>query len=390
MAKRRPSGDGMVRKKDGKWEARIVVGHKNDGSPIFRYVYAKTQKELNEKLLRKKNEYHGIELTEDSNMTVGEWLDIWLDKYASLTLRENTLTGYRRIVNNYVKPHIGNKPISFITANDLQKLYVKLKKEGRIFYHPQFKRELSDSSVLRVHTMLHKAFDDAIKEGLIAKNPTHNTNPPKKTKTEMKVLNDEQLQRFMNAIEQDELWHDFFYTELTTGLRRGEICGLKWSDFDETENSVTVKRSLTTVTDGKVIQSEPKTADGKRKIYLPESTAELLKKRKQRSNSEWIFENPLDPSLPVVPHTAYHRMKTVLRNEDLPNIRFHDLRHTFATHALSSGVDAKTLSRILGHTNASFTLDTYTHVTTDMQKRSSEVVDNFIEDLFGKDFENLG
>ena len=238
--------------------------------------------------------------------------------------------------------------------------------------------------------MLHKAFDDAIKEGLIPKNPTLNTNPPKKKKTEMKVLNDEQLEKFMKAIEQDEIWYDFFYTELTTGLRRGEICGLKWEDFDENENSVTVKRSLTTVTDGKVIQSEPKTADGKRKIYLPESTAELLKKRKQSSNSEWIFENPLDPKLPVVPYSAYHRLKTILRHEDLPIIRFHDLRHTFATHALTSGVDAKTLSRILGHTNASFTLDTYTHVTTDMQKRASEVVDNFIEDLFGKDFENLG
>ena len=316
MAKRRPSGDGMVRKKDGKWEARIVVGHKNDGSPIFRYVYAKTQKELNEKLLKKKNEYHGIELTEDSNMTVGEWLDKWLEKYASLTLRENTLTGYRRIVNNYVKPNIGDKPIAFITANDLQKLYVKLKNSGRKHYHPEFKRELSNGSVLRVHTMLHKAFDDAIKEGLIPKNPTLNTNPPKKKKTEMKVLNDEQLEKFMKAIEQDEIWYDFFYTELTTGLRRGEICGLKWEDFDENENSVTVKRSLTTVTDGKVIQSEPKTADGKRKIYLPESTAELLKKRKQSSNSEWIFENPLDPTLPVVPYSAYHRLKTILRHED--------------------------------------------------------------------------
>ena len=91
-----------------------------------------------------------------------------------------------------------------------------------------------------------------------------------------------------------------------------------------------------------------------------------------------------------MPYSAYHRLKTILRHEDLPIIRFHDLRHTFATHALTSGVDAKTLSRILGHTNASFTLDTYTHVTTDMQKRASEVVDNFIEDLFGKDFENLG
>ena len=85
------------------------------------------------------------------------------------------------------------------------------------------------------------------------------------------------------------------------------------------------------------------------------------------------------------PDYAYHRLKTLLRQAELPLIRFHDLRHTFATHALTSGVDAKTLSGILGHTNASFTLDTYTHVTTDMQKRASDIVENFVEDMFGKE-----
>lgn len=101
--------------------------------------------------------------------------------------------------------------------------------------------------------------------------------------------------------------------------------------------------------------------------------------------SQWIFPDPVKPEDPVDPNAAYRHMKTLLQRAGLPSIRFHDLRHTFATHALTSGVDAKTLSGILGHTNASFTLDTYTHVTTDMQKTASGIVGGFMEDIFGKE-----
>ena len=99
--------------------------------------------------------------------------------------------------------------------------------------------------------------------------------------------------------------------------------------------------------------------------------------------SEWVFPSLLAPEKPTAPSSAYHRLKVILKGAGLPDIRFHDLRHTFATHALTSGVDAKTLSGILGHTNASFTLDTYTHVTTDMQKNASAVVGDFIDEIFG-------
>ena len=384
MAKRRPNGDGMVRKVKGKWEGRIIVGHKDDGSPIFRYVYGKTQKELTEKMHRKLNEYEGVELTENSKMTLGEWLDVWLEKYMRNTIRPSTFDSYERMCDDYIKPNLGNKTIAFITANDIQKMYVKLKKEGRKNYHPTFGKSLSDSSIVRIHNMLHKAMDDAVKEHLIPKNPTAGTNPPKKKKPELQILNEEQLQRFMNAIENDIIWHDIFYTEMTTGLRRGELCGLKWTDFDETEGVLKINRSITHDKKGGFIEGETKTGQGKRSILLPLSTVEILKERKRKSRSEWIFEHPLDPTRPIAPCSVYNKMKAILKSADLPSIRFHDLRHTFATHALTSGVDAKTLSGILGHTNASFTLDTYTHVTTDMQKRASDIVENFVEDMFGK------
>ena len=126
---------------------------------------------------------------------------------------------------------------------------------------------------------------------------------------------------------------------------------------------------------------ETKTGKGRRTITLPPSTAQLLRERQKRSCSQWIFPNPLRPEDPVNPGRAYSRLKTLLKSAGLPGIRFHDLRHTFATHALTSGVDAKTLSGILGHTKASFTLDTYTHVTGDMHRRAAEIVGGFLDDI---------
>ena len=121
-----------------------------------------------------------------------------------------------------------------------------------------------------------------------------------------------------------------------------------------------------------------KTGRGTRNILLPASTAQLLSERKKHSWSEWIFPNPLKPESPTNPRSAYGHLKALLDSAGLPNIRFHDLRHTFATHALTSGVDVKTLSGILGHTRAAFTLDTYTHVTTDAQLKAAQTMGNIL------------
>ena len=199
----------------------------------------------------------------------------------------------------------------------------------------------------------------------------------------MKVLTNEQLDKFLRVIENEEQWRDFFYTELTTGLRRGDICGLKWMDFDEDTGRLNINRSIE-VKNGVVIEGETKTGKGKRSFYLPQSTADMLRERKKNAKSDWIFTDPLKPNLPIPPPKAYRKMKKLLNKAELPDIRFHDLRHTFATHAITSGVDAKTLSGMLGHTNASFTLDTYTHVTTDMQQRAANIIGNFINEIFGE------
>ncbi len=384
MAKRRPSGEGMIRqKKKGQWEGRIVVGHKENGDPIFRYVYAKTQKELIDKLHQKIDEFRDAELTEESNMSLGEWLDKWIAEYMTGTVRESTLNSYISYAKRYIKPALGEKPVAFLTTADIQKFYNNLRKNGRIKRRHILGEGLSDASVVRIHCMLHEALDMAVKEHLISKNPTNGTTVPKVIKKEMQVLTDEQLASFMKLVNAEEHWRDFFYTELTTGLRRGEICGLKWTDFDEVEGKLNINRSIN-LKNGVIVEGETKTGKGKRSFYLPVSTANVLRERKKNAKTEWIFTDPLRPEFPVAPPAAYRKMKQLLQKAGLPNIRFHDLRHTFATHALTSGVDAKTLSGILGHTNASFTLDTYTHVTTDMQQRASNIVGGFMHDIFGE------
>ena len=386
MAKRRPSGDGMVRKReDGRWEGRIVVGHKQNGEPIFRYVLAKNQKELLDKLHRDLEAFQDVELTEDSRMTLGEWLERWMEDYGAATLRPNTLRSYEQFIRCYIKPYLGDKIVSRVTRMDIQKLYRKLKHEGRVHEHPEYGHELSDTMVLRIHAMLHRCLKDAEAAHVIARNPTDGAAVPKANHRPKQILTKEQMDIFLAAVDRNEIWRDFFYTELTTGLRKGEICGLMWSDFDSKQGTLSVRRTIHRRRGGGVTTGATKTGAGKRVITLPPSTAELLQKRKKRSYSQWIFCHPLLPEQPLPPDMAHNRMKTLLKRAGLPELRFHDLRHTFATHALASGVDAKTLSGILGHTKASFTLDTYAHVTGDMQRQAAQVMDTFMTDIFGKE-----
>ncbi len=381
MAKRRPSGDGMVRRRDdGRWEGRIVVGHKANGDSIFRYVYANTQKELTVKLRQHIETYRGVDLTEQSDMTLGKWLDQWLVGVEG-TIRPTTFARYCGTVEKHLKPYLGSKKLFQLTVKDIQRLYETLAREGR----QDGEGGLASGTIRGIHTVFHRALKSAQQASFIARNPTEELEPPKFRYKDKQILTDEQLDQFIKIIAEDEIWHDFFYTELTTGLRRGEICGLRWEDFDEVNGTLNVRRTVHIEKGGKRTTWDTKTNASTRTITLPPSTAELLRKRRQSALSDWVFPDPLKPEEPTNPSSAYNRLKTLLRKAGLPSIPFHALRHTFATHALSSGVDAKTLAGILGHTRAGFTLDTYTHTTGDMQKRAAEIVEEFMTNIFGKE-----
>lgn len=262
MAKRRPSGDGMVRKReDGRWEGRIVVGHKENGDSIFRYIYADTQKELTVKLRQHIDIYQGVDLTNQSRMTLAEWLDQWLENIAG-TIRPTTLARYQGAVRIHIDPHLGgSKPITQVTGKNVQKLY-----DALASHENQITGKALDSSTIRgIHSMLHEALDAAKQAGLIPWNPTEEIPAPKFTCKSKQILTDEQLDTFMEAIQKDDVWHDFFYTELTTGLRRGGLCGLKWEDFDEADGTLKVRRAVVHQERGSELTTwDTKTAAGTR------------------------------------------------------------------------------------------------------------------------------
>ena len=330
MAKRRPAGDGMVRKRDdGRWEGRIVIGHRENGEPLFRHVYAKTQKALLDKLHQNIECYRDVELTEDSRMTLGQWLDRWLTEYKAGTVRPGTLEGYRRYIEYYIKPQLGDKQISLLSQQDIQRMYRRLKTEGRIHEHPEMGHQLSDSMVRHIHSTLHAALKDAVQAHVIPRNPTEGTTAPKPNYKPKRILTGEELDAFLAVVEQDEVWRDFFQTELMTGLRRGEICGLQWSDFDEEGGTLKVCRTLHSQRKGEYTTGETKTNQGMRTIILPHSVTEILRRRKADAISQWIFPDPVKPEDPVDPNAAYRHMKTLLQRAGLPSIRFHDLRHPY-------------------------------------------------------------
>ena len=384
MAKRRPSGDGLVRKRaDGRWEGRIVVGHKENGNPIYRSVFAEKQSDLMPRLNELKMQYAGVELTEESSITLGEWLDRWMEEYKKPILRPSTYSGYSKDIENHILPYLGSKKLTQLKTADIQKHYNRLLESGRKNDIGKGKG-LANATVRGIHMVLREALDSAVREGLIPRNPADGTSPPKIHRKEKQVLTKDELENFMKLIENDEVWYDFFYTEIITGMRQGEICGLRWEDFDEAKGTLRVARSVDFVKKELVI-GETKTDDGKRTIYLPDSLWRLLAERKKGAVSEWIFPNLLKPELPLDPAKAYRQFKKLLEIGELPDIRFHDLRHTFTSHAANSGIAPKTLSEIVGHSKASFTLDTYAHVTGDMQKNAANIVNNYITDILGKE-----
>ena len=383
MANRRASGEGLLRwRKDRKhWEGRITIGSSDDGKPISKCFSGKTQREVIEKMTRFREQLHGMTLSADSRMKLKDWSERWLNEYMVHVIRPKTISRYRGMLQLHVYPYLGDYRISKITTIQVQRMYNDLKENGRRRDVKKLGKGLSGNTVRGIHMLLHEIMEYALKENMILKNPTNGTTIPKIEPIELQVLNEKQLKTFISALQSDKAWSDFFYLEIMTGLRRGEICALQWSDLDMVEKKLYVNISASY--QGEV--GKTKTLYSERVIKLPQSVYEVLIERLKTSQSEWIFPHPKDTSKPMPGDIALRRLRKILESAGLPHIRFHDLRHTFATHAVSASIDPKTLSSILGHSKASFSLDRYGHVTAGMQKGAAKTMGRFFEELVGEE-----
>ena len=319
-------------------------------------------------------------------MTLGQWLDRWLTEYKAGTVRPGTLKSYRCYIEYYIKPQLGDKQISLISQQDIQRMYRRLKTEGRIHEHPEMNHQLSDSMVRHIHSALHAALKDAVQAHVIPRNPTEGTTAPKPNYKPKRILTGEELDAFLAVVEQDEVWRDFFQTELMTGLRRGEICGLQWSDFDGDAGTLKVCRTLHSQRKGEYTVGETKTNQGMRTIILPHSVTEILRRRKVDAISQWIFPDPVKPEDPVDPNAAYRHMKTLLQRAGLPSIRFHDLRHSCASLLLANGVPLKHIQEWLGHSDFTTTANIYAHLDYKSKITSAQAMETGLALPEGGDF----
>ena len=379
MPKRRANGEGNIRKrKDGRWEGRYTVGHDPEtGKSIIKNVLGKTQAEVKEKLKKAIEENVGIDYGRAKTYTVGSWLEVWMENYAKIKLRPSTYKTSQGFLKNHIKPQIGSIPLADLTSLDLQQFYKHLLDGGRVDRIEAKKKPkgLAPKTVRNIHQMIGSAYNLAIEQKLVTRNPADGCALPKVERKEMQTLPVEQLTSFLREAKDSGVFA-LYYIDLTTGLRRGELLGLKWSDIDLEKGDLRVQRQIGRI-DGKIIEMPLKTKNAYRTLPLSaDAISVLMQQRRKTGNSEWVFPSPTGG--PMSPDSVLHMLQRVLKRAGLPRIRFHDLRHTFATMALQNGVDVKTVSSMLGHYSAGFTLDTYAHVTTDAQLKAAQTMGNIL------------
>lgn len=378
--RRRGHGEGAIyqRASDGRWTSALIMP-----SGKRKYLYGQSRKEVAEKLkAAQRSSDDGLEL-EAGRLTVAKYLEKWLALSVKPSVKVKTYEGYESITRVRVAPRIGSKKLAKLTPLDLQNLYDELDKAG-----------LSARSVHHTHRVLHRAFVQAMRWNLIARNPCDGVTPPTAKRTEMRALSPEQAIAFLAATA-DHPAHALYVLAITTGMRQGELLALRWKDVDLDAGKLAVRQALQRQRGNGLVFVEPKTARSRRTIKLGKRAVDALRRQsdlqafaRRTAGSEWQdnglvfcdgFGKPLDPSYQTAVFKAVLRgMAEAAKKADeppFPVIRFHDLRHTAATILLAKGVHVKLVSEMLGHSTIVLTLDTYSHLIPAMHDDAAAAMD---------------
>ena len=349
------------------------------GKAIQKSVSGRTQAECKEKLKRAIHDNRGVAINHTGDYTVAEWCRLWFETYSRPNIRVSTAENYGNMIENHIVPAIGAIKLRQLSSLHIQRMYNDTKTGGRVRrFEKTTDLTLSNSFVRGIHMMLHNCLQQAVKERLIPYNPCDNCRIPKKEKAEMKIIPPEKVGAYLKEAEQYGVL-PIFYLELTSGLRRGELLALLWEDLDVESRILTINKQVTRQ-DGELLVSVPKTQNSIRKVAVPQQTVDLLIAGHARHpDSPYLFMSPKTGGMWSPESIARIHKKLLAAAGIDTRVRFHDLRHTFATLAMQSGVDAKTLASMLGHYSAGFTLDTYTHVTHQMQQGAADKIGGFME-----------
>ncbi len=364
---RRGNKEGSIyKRKDGRWCAYVTI----DGHRI--YHYAKTQSECRKWVKDTLTQVDQGLTSRGTQYTVQSYLEEWLGSIKS-SLKKNTWIQYSQNIRLHITPHLGKIKLKDLRPDQIQSLYNLKQKNG-----------IGAATIRISHAILHKSFNQAVKWGLMGRNPADAVTRPREKKIEMSVLNLEQAQSLLSFLA-DSRFEALYYLALTTGLREGELLGLKWNDLDWVSSRLQIQRQLQRIPHEGLHLVEPKSKAGRRAITLGYAAVEKLRghnelQQKERlfAGERWQENNLIFPSTigtPMEPRNLIRFHDETLAKVGLPPIRFHDLRHTAATLMLQQGTNPKIVQERLGHASIQLTMDTYSHVLPDMQNEIANRLD---------------
>jgi integrase len=373
MARRRANGEGSIYpRQDGRWEGYVSLPDMDR-----KFFTGKTHAVVKGKLEAFRKAQKEGQPAKFERKRFADFIDDWLGEMRP-AVKAKTWQRYEQLIRVYAKPALGKLNLEKITAQHVQRLYSEMTELGR-----------ADRTKLQLHAVLKKAFKQAILWNLVPTSPMLAVIRPKPEHKEMLTLSLEQARVFLAAVR-GERYETLFGLAITTGMRQGELLGLRWEDVDLRAGSLRIQRSLQRTKEGFSL-TEPKTKKSRRQVVLTAIARDALERHRVSQTAErilkddyWqrqnlVFTNttggPIESS-----HLLRHCFYPVLQRAGLPKIRFHDLRHTAATLMLGQGVHPKIVSEMLGHSSIAITLDLYSHVTPTMQSQAAAAMDGALRD----------
>ena len=387
------NNEGTIRKrKNGTWEGRYTIGYDSHGKQKQKSIYGKTRAEVAKKLSEMTSAIQNGSYIAPRNLTLSEWLEVWLTSYAYIKVRPSTYASYQAYIERHVSPIIGGLQLQKLTTNQLQVFFNEKRVNGRI----DGKGGLSPKTIRNMYNMLHEALQQAVINKTVSVNVSEGVVLPSKDEKEITVFKPEEQRAIIEAAQKDRLGFaielDFF-----TGRRVGELCALKWSDIDLAAKEFRVRRTLQRVqkktsdikAKGKrtqIVEGATKTKKGNRVIPLTDTMLQKLLVHKARqlfekrrlgkgySDNGYVFANEFGGAIePSYLRDVYDR---ILKNANAPHYTFHTIRHTFATRAIENDMPVKVVSEILGHSSVQLTMDLYCHPSISAKRNVLEKMEN--------------
>ncbi|RQD78143.1 MAG: site-specific integrase [Halanaerobium sp. MSAO_Bac5] len=370
--------------KSGSYEAIVDVAPVGSNTRKQRSKTFTKKSEAKKWALNKLSERDNNQIIDDHGYTLGDFLLLWLERYAKVNLSPTTVNGYSVIVKRHVIPILGHIPLSNLNSRFIQQYEFQKLQNGKL----NGDGGLSKKTVLQHHNVLSKSLNYAVKHGLIKNNPCKKVEAPKARRKPMRNLNPRQVRKLLKTAKNKSYWHyAFIYLAIHTGARRSELMGLNWKDISLKDKKLTFRRvyikGIDTISTFKSLTKNHKI----REITLSDENIavlnklkakqEKLKENKDYEDQDIVFAK--DNGKPYSPDVPSRRFKSVAKKAGLGEFRLHDLRHTFATISLEAGVPIKVISERLGHSSVTTTMDIYSHVCSEFQRKAQKIFNQYLE-----------